>query len=243
MSAQHVGEILLCQPIFLLLVSCRGIVSPTHLLRVARNGYYTFLGTYHVSHACRNQIFCCKEHFVRSTQHKKLFSRLGAFHAFARSTQYKNCFLVSGRFMSWRFIIVLGAFIKKDNSHPFPIKECLRLHLPVPARQQDSPVFHLPARHPHARSFPLGSGVLGQRLSFSNQHIQVHPPRCSALHRHDRGHSPLHHPACCCCQRIRVHLVRRQFLNVQLFQQFFARQSRVLASPWPHPPKFAANAP
>ena len=52
-----------------------------------------------------------------------------------------------------------------------------------------------------------------------------------------------HHPACRCRQRIQVHLVRRQFLNVQLFQQFFAHQSRVLALPWPHPPGFAVNAP
>jgi hypothetical protein len=66
--------------------------------------------------------FCCKEHFVKRTQHKKLLSHLGAFYTFVRSTQQlKNCFLVSGHFMQWRFItprgvigfIVSGTFIKR----------------------------------------------------------------------------------------------------------------------------------
>ena len=72
----------LCQPFF----CCRCPVGnhiPDTLPMCKKEWYHTFLGTYHVSHACRNQIFCCKEHFVRSTQHK-------------------NCFLVSGRFMPLR---------------------------------------------------------------------------------------------------------------------------------------------
>ena len=87
-----------------------GELYPRHtFLCVGRNRHYTFLGTYHVFYACRNQIFCCKEHFARSTQ------------------QLKNCFLVLGRFMPWRFItprgvigfIVLGTFIKRMIITPF----------------------------------------------------------------------------------------------------------------------------
>jgi hypothetical protein len=127
MSARHVGDILLCQPFFGC-QCCVGESYPQHtFLPVGMNWHYTFLGMYHVSHACRNQIFCCKEYFVRSTQHKKLLSRLGAFHAFARSTQHKKLLSCLGAFYVLAFItprgvigfIVLGTFIKKMILTPF----------------------------------------------------------------------------------------------------------------------------
>ena len=72
-------------------------------------------------------IFHYKEHFVRSTQPKKMISGLVALHSFARSTHHKKCFLVSWRFKSWQFttprgairFIVSGTFIKRTIRTPF----------------------------------------------------------------------------------------------------------------------------
>ncbi len=78
---------------------CVGEAYPQHaFLHVGRKWCYTFLGTYNVYYACRNQIFLLQRTFMRSTQHKEMLSCLRAFHAFARSTQHRKLLSRFGAF-------------------------------------------------------------------------------------------------------------------------------------------------
>ncbi len=97
-----------------------------------------------------------------------------ALHSFARGTRHKNCFLVSWRFMSWQIttpkgvirFIVSGTFIKRTILTPFQSRSVSGYIYLCLLGGKTLQFFTTLARHLHVRSLPLGTGVLGQRLSI-----------------------------------------------------------------------------
>jgi hypothetical protein len=72
MSAQHVGDIVLCQPIFWLSVSCRGILLPTQFSTCKQESVlvrYVLL----LLHACRNLVA------IKSLSHTPPFDQWNRF--------------------------------------------------------------------------------------------------------------------------------------------------------------------